>query len=51
MQILALPTVNDTYVTWGKTKELSDTKLGHLKQIHSNYIQCDEWHELLQASS
>ena len=49
-QFIALPTVNDTYSAQRKVRELSESKLSHLKQMCSNYIQRDEWHELLQDS-
>lgn len=49
-QFIALPTVNDTYSAQRKVRELSEFKLSHLKQMCSNYIQRDEWHELLQDS-
>lgn len=48
-EAIALPTVN--YTAQRKVKELSETKLSHLKQMYSNYIQLDEWHELLPALS
>ena len=50
-EFLALPTVNDTYIAQGKIKQLSDTKLSHLKQMCSNYIPREEWHELIQDLS
>ena len=46
--IVALPPVSDTYAAQGKTKQLSDTKLSHVKQMYSNYVQREEWHELIQ---
>ena len=50
-EFIALPTVNDTYIAQGRIKQLSDTKLGHLKQMYSNYIHREEWHELIQDIS
>ena len=51
-EFIALPNVNDTYTACGKTKQLSDIKLSHLKQMCSNYnIQHEEWHELVRDLS
>ena len=40
-------TVNDTYVAKILVENLGGTKLVHLKQIHTNFIQRENWHELI----
>ena len=41
-----IPTVNDTYFARGNIKVLPETKLAHLKQMCSNFIPAERWHEL-----
>lgn len=45
---VALPRVSDSYVSRGRVRAISDTKLTHLKQMCSNFIPEDQWHEILK---
>lgn len=45
---VALPTVSDTYLAKKKVKELASSKLTHLKQMCTNFILKDEWHEIVK---
>ena len=42
----AIPGVNLSYAAKGLVKELSDSKLTHLRQMCRNFIPQDRWHEL-----
>ena len=42
-----IPTVNDTYEAKNLVKNLGGTKLDHLKQMYTNFIQHENRHELL----
>ena len=42
-----IPTVNDIFAAKGLVKELTGVKYDHIKQIYTNFIQRDQWHELL----
>ena len=42
-----IPTVNDTFAAKGLVKELTGVKYTHIKQMYTNFIQRDQWHELL----
>ena len=45
---VALPKITDTYIAKGFVKQLADTKLAHLKQMCSNFILNDQWHEIIK---
>ena len=42
-----IPTINDTIAAKGLVKELTGVKFDHIKQMYSNFIQHEQWHELL----
>ena len=44
---LVIPTVNDTFAAKGLVKKLSGVKYDHIKQMYTNFIQHDQWHEQL----
>ena len=44
---IALPTISHSYHAQRKVKELSETKKTDLKQMYTNFIPSEQWHELL----
>lgn len=46
---VALPTVNHSYHALKRVKELSDNKKMDLRQMCTNFIQREQWHEILGA--
>ena len=44
---VALPTVNHSYHALKRVKELSDNKKRDLHQMCMNFIQRDQWHDIL----
>ena len=45
---VALPKITDSCIAKGFVKQLTDTKLAHLKPMCSNFILNDEWHEIIK---
>ena len=45
----ALPSVSDTYQARGNMK-ISEVKQDHLKQVYTNFVLRERWHELLSKS-
>lgn len=44
---VALPTVRDSYIARGNKRQLSESKLAHLRQMCTNFIPREHWHEVL----